>query len=316
MTPLEKILDAESVATHDGRFHSDEVFSIAALKMANPDVRVLRTRDLKAMAECDLRFDVGRKYCPGTGDYDHHQKGFDEKRDNGIVYSSFGLVWKELGDYLCGCMEAARIVDRNLVQKIDAGDNGMRTFERVGPAGPYILNQVIGTYLPDGFDDAVDLAQHMLSSEISKARQKADDERSMCAALDTYHNKDYVVLERDMDWKPFMRHTDKSFVLVPREERVSVYCVEEPWGFKVNKVPFPADICGLEDDELVRATGIDGALFCHRQAFTASGRDVESGIALAEYAIARYRHAYRQHLRKAALRVKYAVKDAVLKLVL
>ena len=101
------------VATHDGKFHADDVFATALLKHLYPDVEIIRSRDPKILATADLRYDVGGKYYANTYDFDHHQAGFNTARPNGILYSSFGLLWHHLGskhyrnpasnDPLAGC---------------------------------------------------------------------------------------------------------------------------------------------------------------------------------------------------------------------
>ena len=90
------------IATHDGSFHADEVFAIAALGLLGEPVEVVRTRDRVALAQADLRVDVGFRDDASAGDFDHHQRDFDAARDNGVRYASFGLVWREFGAQVCG----------------------------------------------------------------------------------------------------------------------------------------------------------------------------------------------------------------------
>ena len=72
------------VATHPGTFHADDVFAIAALRLAHVQVEIVRTRDEEAQAAADVRVDVGGRSDPATGDYDHHQRGGAGERANGI----------------------------------------------------------------------------------------------------------------------------------------------------------------------------------------------------------------------------------------
>jgi uncharacterized UPF0160 family protein len=72
------------VATHDGSFHADEVFAIAALQLLGEPVEVVRTRDRGSQAAADLRVDVGFRHDPEAGDFDHHQRDFDGVRPNGV----------------------------------------------------------------------------------------------------------------------------------------------------------------------------------------------------------------------------------------
>src|SRR3954471_4858696 len=113
------------VATHDGSFHADDVFAVAALRMVHPGLEVVRSRDPGVIGDVDLRVDVGLRDDPRTGDFDHHQRGGAGERANGIPYASFGLVWRRYGAELCGGDElTAAQVDAHLVQGVDAIDTG------------------------------------------------------------------------------------------------------------------------------------------------------------------------------------------------
>jgi uncharacterized UPF0160 family protein len=118
------------VATHDGTFHADDVFAVAALRLRDPGLTIVRSRDRAVLAASDARVDVGLRSDPATGDFDHHQRGGAGTRENGIPYASFGLVWREHGPGLCGGDErVAADVDRFLVQGVDAIDTGVTLTE-------------------------------------------------------------------------------------------------------------------------------------------------------------------------------------------
>ena len=78
------------VATHPGSFHADDAFAVATLGLAHGGIEVVRTRDAAEMADADVRVDVGERSDPGTGDFDHHQKGGAGARPNDVRYASFG----------------------------------------------------------------------------------------------------------------------------------------------------------------------------------------------------------------------------------
>src|SRR5689334_3122739 len=90
------------VATHDGSFHADEVFALAALSLLGEPLEIVRTRDADVLAACDVRVDVGFRADPASGDFDHHQREGAGERPTGVRYASFGLVWREYGGRLCG----------------------------------------------------------------------------------------------------------------------------------------------------------------------------------------------------------------------
>lgn len=96
-----------SVAVHDGMMHADDVFSIAIIKILNPHIEVIRTRDVGELLDAGMRVDVGGKYNPDTYDFDHHLDDVDPPRHpefrwrgetrEGPRYSGVGLVWKHYG---------------------------------------------------------------------------------------------------------------------------------------------------------------------------------------------------------------------------
>src|SRR5450756_919873 len=71
--------------THGGKFHADDVFSAALLKMIYPGIHIIRA------FEVPYGFD-GIVFDIGFGKFDHHQK--DARiRENGVPYAAFGLLW-------------------------------------------------------------------------------------------------------------------------------------------------------------------------------------------------------------------------------
>ncbi len=127
------------VGTHNGEFHADEVFAVAALMMLGSlqgaEVTVVRSRDPAILKTCDVLVDVGGEYNVESLRFDHHQwEGAPKPRENGVKYSSFGLVWKEIGETVAPGF--SHLVDRDLVQGIDAVDNGqgsvLNVFDKEG----------------------------------------------------------------------------------------------------------------------------------------------------------------------------------------
>ena len=104
-------MNSFKIATHSGKFHTDELVAIALMQMAmskTTKVEIVRTRCEKKLEECDVRIDVGRKFQNHVryhsdgmtytelvigGTFDHHQ--FKEG-DAGYGLSSAGLVYKAL----------------------------------------------------------------------------------------------------------------------------------------------------------------------------------------------------------------------------
>lgn len=63
------------------------------------------------------------------GEFDHHQKSRNGQRENGIYYSSIGLLWKKFGKEYLKKLKVENIdktfeyMDSELIQYIDATDN-------------------------------------------------------------------------------------------------------------------------------------------------------------------------------------------------
>ena len=76
--------------THAGSFHADDVMATVLLEILYEDILLAR------VAEIDEKDTDAFVYDIGLGKYDHHQ---DDKvrRDNGIAYSSVGLIWRDYG---------------------------------------------------------------------------------------------------------------------------------------------------------------------------------------------------------------------------
>src|SRR5450755_4772545 len=138
------------IATHRGSFHADDVFAVAALRLLGEPVEVVRTRDRDALAQADVRVDVGFRDDATTGDFDHHQRDFDRARANGVRYASFGLVWREFGARICdGDQHVADAVDETLVQPVDANDTGQRlTQSLIDGARPMTISGIVGGFNP------------------------------------------------------------------------------------------------------------------------------------------------------------------------
>lgn len=294
------------VATHPGGFHADDVFAIAALRLAHPaeEVEVVRTRDAAAQAAADVRVDVGGRDDPSTGDFDHHQKGGAGERPNGIRYASFGLVWKAFGAHACGgSQEAADAIDERLVQGVDANDTGQTIMEAlVGDVRPMTVSGVIGALNPSWdetldaaaedarFEAAVALAQGILARQVEGAAafQRARGlVRDAIAAAAGSGDPRVVELPSNLPWRQTVveEAPDARLVLYPKSDGWGMVAVPVAAGSFENRMDLPAAWAGLTGDELAAATGVPDALFAHTARFYASAASREGVVALARLAL-------------------------------
>jgi uncharacterized UPF0160 family protein len=291
------------IATHNGSFHADEVFAIAALGLLGEPVEVVRTRDPSALAEADLRVDVGFRDDASTGDFDHHQRDFDAARPNGVRYASFGLVWREFGARICdGDQEVADAVEETLVQPVDANDTGQQlTRSLIDGVHPMTVNAIVGGFNPrwdesvtpeeerQRFDQAVGLARGILAREVAAAASGRRAQRIVREAITAAADPRVVELPINAPWKQVLvpEAADALFVIYPKRQGFGLEAVPRDLGSFENRRDLPADWGGLEGADLVAATGVEEALFCHAKRFLVVARTHAGAVRLAELALAR-----------------------------
>lgn len=86
-------LDKGKVITHGGKFHADDVFSTALLKLFYIKVKKSSNK-LKVERVLDVTEEDKKNYVVydiGAGEYDHHQED-SPIRENDVPYAAFGLL--------------------------------------------------------------------------------------------------------------------------------------------------------------------------------------------------------------------------------
>lgn len=282
------------IATHNGNFHADDVFSVAALNSIFSPFKLIRTRDLALIHKADIVIDVGGEYDVDTDRFDHHQRGGAGARDNGIPYSSFGLIWKKYGVAICnGNQEVAAAVDAGLVSTIDAIDCG----HVEGVASGISLSQTISMFNPTWqengdfdacFDEAVEFASRVLTRFIASASGGIHARAIVAKAIENAEDPRIIVLEKYTPWKRAVHDLsqDALFMVYPSQTghwRIQTVPVE-PGSFEDRK-PLPATWAGLSDQALKDVTGIDDAMFCHNGLFIAGAESFESTMKMAAMAL-------------------------------
>jgi len=282
------------IATHNGNFHADDVFSIAALKHIFPSFKLIRTRDSELIAKADIVLDVGGIYDPETDRFDHHQRGGAGQRENGIPYSSFGLIWQKYGVEICHNNQAvANAVDAGLVSTIDAIDCGHVEGVQEGIS----LSQSIGMFNPTwqedsdfdtAFDAAVEFAVRLLTRFIAAASGGISAKAIVAKAIEDAADPRVIVLEKYTPWKKtVLNSSDEAlYVIYPSQTgqwRIQTVPVER--GSFENRRPLPKSWSGLSGKELQAVSGIDDAMFCHNGLFIAGAESFESTMKMASMAL-------------------------------
>jgi uncharacterized UPF0160 family protein len=287
-------MNDKTIVTHNGNFHADDVFSVAALKSIFSSFTLIRTRDLEIIAKADIVIDVGGEYDPENGRFDHHQRGGAGERDNGIPFSSLGLIWQKYGLEICnGNQDVANALDAGLVSTIDAIDCG----HVKGVSEGISLSQTISMFNPTWqedshfdtcFDEAVDFASRVLTRFIAAASGGISAKTIVATAIENAQDPRVIVLEKYTPWKRTVHAlADKAlYMIYPSQTgqwRIQTVPIE-PGSFE-DRRPLPKEWAGLSDKALQDVTGIDDAMFCHNGLFIAGAESFESTMKMAAMAL-------------------------------
>jgi len=288
-------MNDKTVVTHNGNFHADDVFSIAAIKCIFPSFTLIRTRDLELINKADIVIDVGGEYDADKGRFDHHQRGGAGERENGIPYSSFGLIWQKYGLEICqGNQEVATSVDTGLVSVIDAIDCGHVEGVSTGVSLSHTISMFNPTWQEDShfdecFDEAVVFASRVLARFIASASGGISAKSIVAKAIEDAADPRVIVLEKYTPWKRTVHAlSDEALYMVypSSSGQWRIQTVPAELGSFDDRKPLPKQWAGLSDDALKEVTGLDDAMFCHNGLFIAGCKSFESTMKMAAMALA------------------------------
>lgn len=284
----------KTIVTHNGNFHADDVFSIAALKSIFPSFNLIRTRDSELIAQADIVVDVGGEYDAESDRFDHHQRGGAGERENGIPYSSFGLIWKKYGAEICqGNPDVAKAVDSGLVSAIDALDCGHVEGVYDGISLSQTISMFNPTWQENGdfdacFNEAVDFASRVLTRFIASANGGISAKAIVAEAIENAEDPRVIVLEKYTPWKRTVHNLSEEalYVVYPSQTgqwRIQTVPVE--LGSFEDRKSLPEHWAGLSDNDLQEVTNIADAMFCHNGCFIAGAKSFESTMKMAAIAV-------------------------------
>lgn len=288
-------ISTANAITHSGIFHADEVMSTVLLGKILPEVKVCRTFKVpENVAENVIVYDIG------GGIYDHHQRGFDEARENGIKYSSFGLLWKKFGMQLLSNVENAELVfklfDASFVASIDAVDNGQ--VEKSSTIPIMSVSGVISSFNPnwdekvnadERFMETVKFAEVIFDNALNSAISKAKAKTGVDNAIEKSTNG-IMILDEFMPWQDYIFNSEKAndilYVVFPSNRGgYNVNAVPDAPGSYGQRKPLPESWAGLSGNALAEETGIPSANFCHQARFICAAGTFEDALELAKKAV-------------------------------
>ena len=294
------------MVTHNLRFHVDDVFACAVLALVieknGGTWEVMRTRDPEPTASADIVFDVDGVYDQATLRFDHHQKGGAGTHADGIPYATFGLVWKEFGMELALDKGVFEKIEKELVEPVDAEDNGISIVNIPGEIRPFMIQDILylsrATWKEDdsqndvGFLEQVDFAKKMLLRLIKVDTDiKAGDglaEKDYNSAPD----KRLIITEGPYPVMDFLESVSEPLFVVRENTGKDnngwrVLTVRKSPNSFENRKDLPKEWAGLRDEEMAKVSGVPDAIFCHNGLFLAVAKSKEGALALAQKALER-----------------------------
>lgn len=286
-----------SVGTHDGSFHADEVTACALLvvfDLIDKD-KIFRSRDLQELSRREFVCDVGGIYDPSIKRFDHHQSEYQGD------LSSAGMIWLYMKEQGIVDLETYDFFNQSLILGVDAHDNGRVPYE----PGTCTFSNVISNFVPPIYDApkeqqekaffaALDFVEGHLKrlkerfQYIKSCREKvaaAMGEKGKCLYFDEampwmesffqlggeLHPAIFLIMPSGGHWK--LRGIPPTL-----EDRMKV------------RVPLPHDWAGLLNEDLKKATGIEGAIFCHKGQFVSVWETKADAVKALEMILDRIKH--------------------------
>ena len=266
--------------THGGKFHADDVFATAFLRLLNPDITITRGFEVPQPFP-GIVYDIGR------GRFDHHQSD-KEIRENGCPYAAFGLLWREYASDCIGKEEAERF-DVNFVQPLDESDN-------TGCSN--VLADIIDEFNPvwdsgESYDDcfwkAVNFAEQILQNHFSslagieRAKNLVEQAMESC-------DGEILILPEYVPWKDAVIGSSYQLVVYPSNRGgYSVQGVPVKHGDNALVCALPEEWRGKDASDLPEISGIATLRFCHASGFMAATETQEDAVHAAKAALQSFR---------------------------
>lgn len=294
------------ILTHDGTFHTDEVFAIAFIKkFINSNVEITRTRNFdlinsyKNDRDCFV-IDVGAEYDEKNRNFDHHQRDFNTRWNDGVLLSSCGLVWKYLrkkGYLKKYSDEFLTHIEEDLIKKIDLHDNGEKKWLLCNMVS--MCNREENTI--EDFNKSLDVAtiyienvfynedlNHKKYQEFKTDLENYEKSENKLIFFSSNPIKDKKVLNS------LSNETEALLLVFPQTDEnnakkwyiksINKYNEE---GNKLNALA-PNEWCGLAGEDLENRSGFKGFLFVHRTGFLSGANNIKVAKKVSQIIIDNY----------------------------
>ncbi len=274
-----------SVGTHDGTFHADEVCACALLeffKLIDHD-KIKRTRNADDLRQCEYVCDVGGLYDLSMKRFDHHQADYKGP------LSSAGMILDYLKQTGAIKQKEFDFFNNSLIRGVDAHDNG----KDPQIPGFCTFSQVISNFTPIQYDaspemqdaaflEAVTFALGHITRLWERYQYNQSCREVVEQAMADY--RDCLIFEKSIPWMDAFFDLDGErhparFVIMPSGKCWKLRGIPPTTDDKMKvRQPLPEEWAGLLDEALQKASGIPGALFCHKGRFISVWKTKEDAL--------------------------------------
>ena len=271
--------------THSGKFHVDDVMSTIFLSKIFDKVVLIRIPSIDNKNITDkIVYDIG------GGEFDHHQKNRNGQRDNGIYYSSIGLLWRKYGkEYLKTLMannieKTFKYIDEELIQYIDAADNMQTEYvkNKILPDNIKLCNPEWNekTEENEAFIKALKLADEFWEVYIKHAIAVVEATEIILKKIEVCKDC-YLILDTDMPYKRAIsiakRNDIKYIIFKSKREGYDIRTLIDSCRFK-------DEISKAEDiEEARKASGIKELIYIDVHGKLCCTKTLESAIQIVKY---------------------------------
>lgn len=291
-------VEESNAITHGGTFHADEIFSTIFLSKFQ-EIFLYRMNEFQKKSIKDqIVFDIG------CGEFDHH--GQNAKiRENGIKYSSFGLLFEKYGrDYLKKkhveeIEEAYQMFLNELVLQIDAIDNGI--FPK-NPEEYNILNlsQIIEQFNltwkeekneKQAFLEALQLAELIFNRIEKRIIDKLSAKEIVKNQIEKV-KEPIIIFDQHLPYMDYVLASESEpalnlvFAILPSNRGgYNIQTIKKSSKSNLNRLDFPKEWGGKTKEELFQLTKIKSFRFCHPNLFLCACDTLEDAKKIARLAI-------------------------------
>lgn len=278
-------IDEANCITHSGKFHVDDVISTIFLSKIIEKVILLR---VATIGNENLKNKI--VYDIGLGEFDHHQKNRNGRRENGIYYSSIGLLWNKFGKKYLEKLKVKNVnktfeyIDNELIQYIDATDNMQIEYleNKISPDFIKLCNPQWNENISEdeAFINALKLADEFWNVYIKHAIAEVEAIEIILDKIDKC-KECYLVFEKEMPYRKAVKLVSnnkvKYMIFKSRREGYDIRAVTDSCKFRkeivqANDINASRKLTGIKD---LLYVDVHGKLCCTKT--------LESAIQIVKY---------------------------------